>query len=129
MHRLHRACTTCHALPLLCLCCRGPAPHSTLTDILLITNLQPHIHHPLPQASRAAFLNKVQQCFAVRAEVDSLLDVSRATFCRLTEGVHELADSCREQTGAAVKVGCSRAVSSCGCLMVRQADIWMEGLA
>jgi hypothetical protein len=57
------------------------------------------------QASRAAFLNKVQQCFAVRAEVDSLLDVSRATFCRLTEGVHALADTYREQTGAAVKVG------------------------
>jgi hypothetical protein len=42
------------------------------------------------QASKTQFVNKVQQCFAVRAQVDSLLDISRATFTRLTEAIHEL---------------------------------------
>jgi DNA mismatch repair ATPase MutS len=55
--------------------------------------------HWLLQASKAAFVNKVQQCFAVKAQVDSFLDVSRATFCRLTENIHELADKYRQQTG------------------------------
>lgn len=36
------------------------------------------------QASKTQFVNKVQQCFAVRAQVDSFLDISRGTFTRLT---------------------------------------------
>jgi hypothetical protein len=35
----------------------------------------------------AAFLNRTQQCFALRGGVDPLLDVSRAAFCRATEQV------------------------------------------
>uniref|UniRef100_A0A383WQ55 DNA mismatch repair proteins mutS family domain-containing protein n=1 Tax=Tetradesmus obliquus TaxID=3088 RepID=A0A383WQ55_TETOB len=57
------------------------------------------------QASKTQFVNKVQQCFAVRAQVDSLLDISRATFTRLTEAIHELAAKYRASTGiAALKV-------------------------
>ncbi|WIA16491.1 hypothetical protein OEZ85_013171 [Tetradesmus obliquus] len=57
------------------------------------------------QASKTQFVNKVQLCFAVRAQVDSLLDISRATFTRLTEAIHELAAKYRASTGiAALKV-------------------------
>jgi DNA mismatch repair protein MSH4 len=42
-----------------------------------------------------AFMNKTQQCFAVKAGANGLLDVSRGTFGRLTEQVHELADEYR----------------------------------
>eukprot|EP00798_Chlamydomonas_sp_ICE-L_P008492 gene8492-4853_t len=38
-----------------------------------------------------------KQCFAVRAGADSLLDISRSSFCRSTEGVHELADKLRAE--------------------------------
>ncbi|KAF6261419.1 muts domain V-domain-containing protein [Scenedesmus sp. NREL 46B-D3] len=53
------------------------------------------------QASKTQFVNKVQQCFAVRAQVDSFLDISRATFTRLTEAIHELAAQYRASTGIA----------------------------
>jgi hypothetical protein len=36
----------------------------------------------------------------VRAQVDSLLDISRATFTRLTEAIHELAAKYRRATSA-----------------------------
>lgn len=49
----------------------------------------------LVQASKSQFVNKVQQCFAVKAQVDSFLDLSRASFTRLTESVHELAANYR----------------------------------
>jgi DNA mismatch repair protein MSH4 len=45
--------------------------------------------------ARGAFLNRTQQCFALRAGLDPLLDVSRAAFCRATEQVHELAEALR----------------------------------
>lgn len=38
------------------------------------------------QASKTQFVNRVQQCYAVRAQVDSFLDISRSTFSRLTGG-------------------------------------------
>jgi DNA mismatch repair protein MSH4 len=42
-----------------------------------------------------AFMNKTQQCYAVKAGANGLLDVARGTFGRLTEQVHELADEYR----------------------------------
>eukprot|EP00775_Hariotina_reticulata_P012444 gene12444-12581_t len=51
------------------------------------------------QASKAQFVNKVQQCFAVRTQVDSFLDMSRATFTRLTESIHDLAAKYSSSTG------------------------------
>lgn len=59
----------------------------------------------LLQASKTQFVNKVQQCFAVRAQVDSFLDVARATFARLTEAIHELAAKYR--SGQAVRRICT----------------------
>jgi DNA mismatch repair ATPase MutS len=55
-------------------------------------------------------VNKVQQCFAVRTQVDSLLDMSRATFTRLTESIHDLAAKYCSSTGiAALKMQYSAA--------------------
>ncbi len=72
---------------------------------LLVTH-KPSRHHKKPthqqthpQASKAPFASKIQQCFAVKANVDSFLDLARATFCRLTESVHELADKYRATYG------------------------------
>jgi DNA mismatch repair protein MSH4 len=48
-------------------------------------------------ASANAFLNRTQCCFALKAGVDSLLDVARGTYSRLTEQVHDLAASYRTQ--------------------------------
>jgi len=46
-------------------------------------------------ASRGPFAARINVCFAVKAGGDGLLDVARATFCRLTEAVHALADGLR----------------------------------
>lgn len=47
-------------------------------------------------ASGAAFLSRIQACFAIRTAAvgpdGPLLDAARTSFCRLTEAVHELAD-------------------------------------
>ena len=51
------------------------------------------------QASKAAFVNRTQQCFAVRAAPEGLLSLARAIFCRLTEQIHELADRYRGEHG------------------------------
>ena len=47
------------------------------------------------QVSKAAFVNRTQQCFAVKAPVDGFLGLSRANFCRLTEQVHQQAEKYR----------------------------------
>lgn len=39
------------------------------------------------QLSTSALLNRVQQCFAVRAGADEFLDVARSSFCRITDKV------------------------------------------
>lgn len=50
------------------------------------------------------FLNRTQQCFAVRNGRDGLLDVARATFCRITEEIHALIASYQEKLETIVKV-------------------------
>lgn len=47
-------------------------------------------------SSRAAFVNRTQQCFAVKGGVDSFLDLARSSFCRISEDIHELAAKYRE---------------------------------
>lgn len=47
-------------------------------------------------SSRAAFVNRTQQCFAVKSGVDSFLDLARSSFCRISEEIHELAAKCRD---------------------------------
>lgn len=47
-------------------------------------------------SGRAAFVNRTQQCFAVRSGLDSFLDLSRAAFCRASDDVHALAGDYRD---------------------------------
>ena len=56
------------------------------------------------QAHKQAFISRTQHCFAVRNGADGLLDIARATFCRLTEEIHILVASYREQSEADIKV-------------------------
>ena len=49
------------------------------------------------QSAKLSFLNKVQQCFAVRKGLEGMLDLARDVFCRATEQVHELMATYREQ--------------------------------
>ena len=51
------------------------------------------------QSSKTTFINKTQQCFAVRSGVDGILDLARSTFCRVTEQVHELVDKYKTEHG------------------------------
>ncbi|MQL80267.1 hypothetical protein Taro_012708 [Colocasia esculenta] len=46
--------------------------------------------------TRAPFLACTQQCFAVKAGIDGLLDVARRTFCDTSEDIHDLANKYRE---------------------------------
>ncbi|KAL9242779.1 hypothetical protein vseg_016745 [Gypsophila vaccaria] len=46
--------------------------------------------------ARVPFIARTQQCFAVKAGIDGLLDVSRRTFCDTSEAIHKLANKYRE---------------------------------
>ncbi|CAM6026782.1 unnamed protein product [Sphagnum balticum] len=47
--------------------------------------------------SRARFMSRTQQCFAIKPGTDGLLDVARQIFCATSEAIHELAKEYREQ--------------------------------
>ncbi len=49
------------------------------------------------KSSKTSFINRTQQCFAVRSGVDGILDLARSTFCRVTEQVHELVDKYKSE--------------------------------
>eukprot|EP00891_Asterochloris_glomerata_P002051 jgi/Astpho2/2051/Aster-00547 len=49
------------------------------------------------QSAKMSFLNKVQQCFAVRKGLEGMLDLARDVFCRATQQVHDLMATYREQ--------------------------------
>lgn len=51
------------------------------------------------KSSKTSFINRTQQCFAVRSGVDGILDLARSTFCRVTEQVHELVDKYKSEYG------------------------------
>lgn len=51
------------------------------------------------KSSKATFINRTQQCFAVKSGVDGILDLARSTFCRVTEQVHELVDKYKTDCG------------------------------
>ncbi|KAJ7520528.1 hypothetical protein O6H91_19G009400 [Diphasiastrum complanatum] len=46
--------------------------------------------------SRAPFIARTQQCFAVKAGFDGFLDIARKTFCDTSEAIHALAKKYRE---------------------------------
>ncbi|XP_051216073.1 DNA mismatch repair protein MSH4 isoform X3 [Lolium perenne] len=47
--------------------------------------------------SRAPFVACTQQCFAIKAGIDGLLDVARRSFCDTSEAIHNLATKYREE--------------------------------
>ncbi|KAJ3675546.1 hypothetical protein LUZ60_004588 [Juncus effusus] len=47
--------------------------------------------------SRASFVARTQQCFAIKAGSDGLLDVARQSFCDTTQAIHDLANKYREE--------------------------------
>ncbi|XP_027359804.1 DNA mismatch repair protein MSH4 [Abrus precatorius] len=46
--------------------------------------------------ARVPFVACTQQCFAVKAGIDGLLDISRRSFCETSEAIHNLANTYRE---------------------------------
>uniref|UniRef100_A0A803LWW7 DNA mismatch repair protein MSH4 n=1 Tax=Chenopodium quinoa TaxID=63459 RepID=A0A803LWW7_CHEQI len=46
--------------------------------------------------ARVPFIARTQQCFAVKAGIDGLLDVARRTFCDTSEAIHKLTSKYRE---------------------------------
>ncbi|XP_061368287.1 DNA mismatch repair protein MSH4 [Gastrolobium bilobum] len=46
--------------------------------------------------ARVPFVACTQQCFAVKAGIDGLLDISRRSFCDTSEAIHNLANNYRE---------------------------------
>ncbi|XP_010933638.1 DNA mismatch repair protein MSH4 [Elaeis guineensis] len=47
--------------------------------------------------ARAPFVACTQQCFAIKAGIDGLLDVARRSFCDMSEAIHNLANKYREE--------------------------------
>ncbi|KAB1216997.1 DNA mismatch repair protein MSH4 [Morella rubra] len=46
--------------------------------------------------ARIPFIARTQQCFAVKAGIDGLLDIARRSFCDTSEAIHNLANKYRE---------------------------------
>ncbi|XP_052209555.1 DNA mismatch repair protein MSH4 isoform X2 [Diospyros lotus] len=46
--------------------------------------------------ARVPFVAQTQQCFAVKAGIDGLLDIARRSFCDISEAIHNLANKYRE---------------------------------
>ncbi|XP_047340706.1 DNA mismatch repair protein MSH4 [Impatiens glandulifera] len=46
--------------------------------------------------ARVPFVARTQQCFAVKAGIDGLLDIARRSFCDTSEAIHKLANKYRE---------------------------------
>ncbi|XAR70476.1 hypothetical protein NMG60_11027331 [Bertholletia excelsa] len=46
--------------------------------------------------ARVAFVAQTQQCFAVKAGIDGLLDIARRSFCDTSEAIHNLANKYRD---------------------------------
>ncbi|CAK7356349.1 unnamed protein product [Dovyalis caffra] len=47
--------------------------------------------------ARVPFVARTQQCFAVKAGIDELLDIAWRTFCDTSEAIHNLANRYREE--------------------------------
>jgi hypothetical protein len=69
---------------------KHPAFAALLGSIQATVDEEAHI-------SSAAFINKIQQCFAVKPAKDSFLCLARQSFSEITESIHQLADSYKEE--------------------------------
>ncbi|KAI4377917.1 hypothetical protein MLD38_015473 [Melastoma candidum] len=47
--------------------------------------------------ARVPFVARTQQCFALKAGIDGLLDIARRSFCDTSEAIHNLANKYREE--------------------------------
>ena len=56
------------------------------------------------QSAKTPFVNRTQQCFAVKTGTNSFLDLARSSFCRISEDVHKLAAAYSEQFKLTLKV-------------------------
>ncbi|XP_077235396.1 MUTS-like protein 4 isoform X2 [Tasmannia lanceolata] len=54
--------------------------------------IEPDVLH-----ARVPFVARTQQCFAVKAGIDGLLDAARRSFCDTSEAIHNLANKYREE--------------------------------
>ena len=75
---------------------------ATHTWLPLLLNHGACISHSLAvlqdaRTAKSAFVNRTQQCFAVKGTVNDFLDLARSTYCRLTEEIYLLADKYREE--------------------------------
>ncbi len=64
------------------------------------------------QSAKTPFVNRTQQCFAVKTGTDSFLDLARSAFCRISEDVHKLAAAYSEQFKLTLKVRTPRPSAS-----------------
>ncbi|KAG0569175.1 hypothetical protein KC19_6G071100 [Ceratodon purpureus] len=63
---------------------------------LLLQRIEEVINEDIAH-SRALFVSRTQQCFAVKSGIDGYLDVAREVFCSTSEAIHELARRYREE--------------------------------
>lgn len=82
-------------------------------------------------------MNRIQQCFAIKPSADPMLELARASFCRTTELIHELAaryakGPCRRSAPAEHYVGgacrgLAKGCSPCSCRQAAPGVMWVGG--
>lgn len=77
----------------------APTPYPILLLLLLLSLMM--------LSSLPLLLTRLQECFAVRADVDGMLDVARHTFLQSTDDIYQTADQISQEAGYHVKVRCS----------------------
>ncbi|CAN1174649.1 DNA mismatch repair protein MSH4 [Linum perenne] len=98
--------TTLEALPLLgkvlkdANCVLLSNIYRTVCDNEKYSNMRKRIGEVIDEDvlhARVPFIARTQQCFAVKAGIDGLLDIARRTFCDTSEAIHTLANKYREE--------------------------------
>lgn len=56
------------------------------------------------KVSRSAAQKRIQECFAVRAGIDGMLDVARRTYLDSIEKIHDIAHSYKENLDIPVRL-------------------------
>ncbi|XP_065857824.1 DNA mismatch repair protein MSH4 isoform X2 [Euphorbia lathyris] len=74
--------------------------YKTICDNKKYTSIRQRIGEVIDEDvlhARVPFVARTQQCFAVKAGIDGLLDIARRTFCDTSEAIHNLANKYREE--------------------------------
>eukprot|EP00955_Chlamydomonas_euryale_P056888 356594-Chlamydomonas_euryale.AAC.7 len=87
-------------------CCLARAIKTTfmLPEFDDMLSLVEEVIDPEAQVSKVPFMNKIQQCFAIRPDADPMLEVARTAFGRNTALIHSLAGKYEEELGPGVHV-------------------------